>query len=86
MARLQSSFKSHGLLGGEPLPVSRGVSDFQRGWFRSSLCNQKLFRSNEFLTCRNHPNWQRGPRVAATKRLFRVSSHNPDQIIGSLFR
>jgi hypothetical protein len=60
--------------------------DFQRGWFRSSLCNQKLFRSNEFLTCRNHPNRQREPRVVLTKRLFRVGPHNPDQIIGSLFR
>jgi hypothetical protein len=37
--------------------VSRRVSDFERRWFKSGLCNQLFFPVNEFPVPCNHPNF-----------------------------
>jgi hypothetical protein len=51
--------KAHGpdeLRLGERLPREQASSHFLRRWFKSSLCNQKLFCRNKFRTPCNHPN------------------------------
>ena len=37
--------------------MSRRVSDFERRWFKSGLCNQLFFPVNEFPVPCNHPNF-----------------------------